>query len=362
MFSAFFNTDTAEIISESSTLTNNNNSTGTPNNKKRKIDEFKEKDKNLKLKEAESRNILVIGATRSGKTTLMKLLTDPSYINEKRKTLFSETIEARLNNFVTENNSTNYILNIIDTPGLFEITAKTEKARTNEEITSVIMDCLRNEITKINKIFFVFSKELGLSAANVETINLFLEKYPIFALKCTLIVTHCENEETNDLLALEEELRKSGITGIPEMNILFSGCIENRNNVEERSKELEEQYKRVRDFRNLILNDIFKSDNPLKIDALTKYDSYKQEFENLTRRLKQDIPNLISENPPYNDYYYNRWREILKSLLRLKDNPLFMASKIESSNISTLLKLIERQCDKDDKLKKLCYSILDIKF
>jgi len=196
--------------------------------KKRKIQTIIEDDLdniNCQFYEAKIRNILFVGATKSGKTTLLNILKNPKYFDTDKPTLFSTTRYAKLRCFVTEDNLEHYCVNIIDTPGLFEITKDETKRRTNEEIISLIMDCLRNEITKIHKIFFVFSKLLGLQPSNVDSINILLERFPAFEDKCALIMTNCEDILEEDIEVYTNDLKCSKIKNINKMPILFSGCI-----------------------------------------------------------------------------------------------------------------------------------------
>jgi len=274
------------------------------------------------------------------------------YTNKEGDNLFSETISVRSNTFITQNNSLNYTLNIIDTPGLFEIKPKLETARTNEEITSTIMDCLRNEITKINKIFFVFSKRLGLQHSNVESINLFLDKYPSLIEKCNLIVTGCEDEDIDDLLKLEDTLKKSTIKNIEKMEVLFSGCIDYKLYKRKDFSTIKLQHNRIKEFRNLILKRIFDANDYMKIDAIMKYNIYSEECDNLIKRLEVEIDQQFNgSNIIKNEQYYNKWMEIAKSIFRLTENPLFNFKA--SVGFRNKITKIEKEIDKDIKIKEI---------
>jgi predicted GTPase len=87
--------------------------------------------------ETETRNCLLCGRTRSGKTTTMGVLKDPCF-SPKSQSNFSETQGPKFQSFSIKNKANTcvqkFTINIIDTPGLFEVKDKNsiEVERTNE--------------------------------------------------------------------------------------------------------------------------------------------------------------------------------------------------------------------------------------
>ena len=108
------------------------------------------KDNEYSLIETEQRNVIFLGKTRSGKTTAVGVMKDPCYVPETYS-LFSGTVNTKFQSFSIKDCRTGsvkqYTINIIDTPGVFEVKEKDKQheRRDDDEIVGVITDCLRNE-------------------------------------------------------------------------------------------------------------------------------------------------------------------------------------------------------------------------
>jgi len=83
--------------------------------------------------------------------------------------------------------------NIIDTPGLFERRNKHEETRNEEEITKVITDCLKYEITKIHCVIFLFGYNTQINRTDISAVKYFLKKFPAFVDKSYLVISRCES-------------------------------------------------------------------------------------------------------------------------------------------------------------------------
>ncbi len=101
-------------------------------------------------------NVLLVGKTKNGKSTLLRMLDNPRYINPEQK-IHSTTKEASYNNFSFHEDEKSYNLNIIDTQGLHEIKNKTDQTYNDEQILKVIQECLMTSVRKLSCICLVFS-------------------------------------------------------------------------------------------------------------------------------------------------------------------------------------------------------------
>jgi predicted GTPase len=101
---------------------------------------------------AEQRNIMLIGRTRTGKSTIKRILLDPTFVPDEF-TLYSRRDPVVESFHICDNN---IVLNIIDTPGLFEHDATGIDVRDNEKIQRTIEMCFNHEITKLH-VCFVFA-------------------------------------------------------------------------------------------------------------------------------------------------------------------------------------------------------------
>jgi len=100
-------------------------------------------EQDYKFRVTEVRNILLVGRSRSGKTTVIRTLRGVENAI-KPLTIFSDTKTVNFRNFSLQGENTlDYTFNIVDTPGLFEVKRTGQKARTDEEILDMIADCLK---------------------------------------------------------------------------------------------------------------------------------------------------------------------------------------------------------------------------
>jgi len=272
---------------------------GDPAENIKKIDaHLKEKrDRNLiVLKKAETRNVIFLGRTRSGKSTALGVLKDPFEFT-KQCSLFSQTKDPFLFSFTMEYNpdagveGTNYNINIMDTPGLFERkTAKESDARNNEMIKSIIFKCLEFEITKIHALFFVCSFESGINTEDVQSI---LEMNKLFAggnKTFSLLVTRSETKISKRRTELEEQIRKvpelQKFFEDPNAKVFFTGAL----NADDKESGAVDAVKRnlanVLNMRTILYNHIFAADVPCHITELDIYKEHQQNIDNLSQAVK----------------------------------------------------------------------------
>lgn len=304
------------------------------------------------------RNVILVGVTRAGKTTLLKVLQNPSYVDTKMASMVSGTVNAHLHTFCAKKPDGSYLsINIVDTPGLFEIGGADKTARDNSQITSVIMDCLQNELTKIHRVFFCFSEKLGLTAPNVESIKLLLQKYPAFQGKCSLIVTMCENFERDELMYKEQQIRRdAAIPGMDKMPIFFSGSIDGFDFRREEKDRVMRQYLQVKEFRQKLVNHILNDcDEPMKLDALVKYEAFNTQLNGAMAELRRRIPIIVEQasQPIREQSFYEQCKEVLVTANRLLENPL---SHMRKGELATELKQFFSIIESDAKLKEMAES------
>jgi len=163
----------------------------------------------------------------------------------------------------------------VDTPGLFEVRPesdeekKKQETRTNEFILSAIQECLKNEITKINCVIIFITVSTGISAQDVESIDLFLRNFASPRLTACVCITRAETFSDEQQAAIREELRAYPRIAnlIKEFNvkILFSGCIDTQTTSFVDAEQLEQSYRALYDLRAQILNTIFESKEDAKL-------------------------------------------------------------------------------------------------
>eukprot|EP01087_Luapelamoeba_hula_P002868 TRINITY_DN1267_c0_g1_i2.p1 TRINITY_DN1267_c0_g1~~TRINITY_DN1267_c0_g1_i2.p1 ORF type:complete len:566 (+),score=119.61 TRINITY_DN1267_c0_g1_i2:144-1841(+) len=189
----------------------------------------------VRLVEAETRSIVFLGRSRAGKTTAMYVLSDP-FVTVTTQSIFSQTRKASIRHFTVKNASPQqqqqhphqkrYIMNLIDTPGLFERSQNPQQARTNAVILSTIATCLDSHIRHIHALFFVCSFQSGLNHEDVQGIKDLADMFRQTTTSTTsaptpvrephaqqpgimhLLVTRCEGKSPDALARLENEIRQ----------------------------------------------------------------------------------------------------------------------------------------------------------
>jgi hypothetical protein len=88
----------------------------------------------------------------------------------------------------------NYNVNIIDTPGLFEVKAKDSSSdiRDNDVIKKMILKCMEYEITKIHAIFFVCSFTAGVNREDLLAFAEFLKLFKGAEGNIAMLITRSE--------------------------------------------------------------------------------------------------------------------------------------------------------------------------
>jgi GTPase SAR1 family protein len=216
--------------------------------------------------ETETRNCLLVGRTRSGKTTAMGILKDPCY-SPNSTSIFSETQNPKFQSFSINNRAEvvvqKFTINIIDTPGLFEVKDKfsVDTERTNEVIAQTIAKCLENEITNIHCIIMFLTFEAGINRDDIEAMKLFLDMFGGAGVSVALCVTHADKhsdewrENIRDQLLKHKEL--SELIDKEKMSILFMGCVDLKDKQYYDEETLMDDYISVYNMRKEMLEFIF---------------------------------------------------------------------------------------------------------
>ncbi|CAF3348137.1 unnamed protein product [Rotaria sp. Silwood2] len=198
---------------------------------------------------------MLIGRTRTGKSTIKALLVDPTKIPDEIM-LKSGTREPLFESFHSLQN--NIVFNIIDTPGLFERGPKDEMTiRDNETILKTISMCVNMEITKFHVICFCMSLTSGINQEDIKSLELlvdFLGKE--LSDNSCLIITHCESKTKEQLNALRKELVEDmffkNIASFFKLGIFFSGSL-NRDDYNHGNENLLDQFVTISEYREELI-------------------------------------------------------------------------------------------------------------
>jgi GTP-binding protein EngB required for normal cell division len=222
-----------------------------------------------KMRKVEHVNILIIGRTRTGKSTIKSLLIDPTE-PPNDLTLKSDTKGAKFQSFHLEEKHT--VINIIDTPGLFERGNNEVDIRDNETILQTIAMCINMEITKFHVICFCVSLTSGINKEDITSLELLIDYLGKETSKNScLVITHCESktEKQRDKLRgeLVQDLYFKKIAPFFELGILFSGSI-NRDDFNLGNESVYEQFFTISDYRAALIKLFLSVKEPLPIAQL----------------------------------------------------------------------------------------------
>jgi len=160
--------------------------------KEQEVDKWDKKSTYVAIKST-IRNVLVIGKTKVGKSTLINVIKSLKNYTEEMK-MFSQTEHPYLTTLVMSDDEKkdNFTINIIDTPGFKEVKSIGSVARSDETLSSLIITLLKYEITKLNLVIMCYSPELGIDDNDVKILE---DVCNMFGDDITIIVCITRSEE-----------------------------------------------------------------------------------------------------------------------------------------------------------------------
>lgn len=201
----------------------------------------------------------MLGRTRSGKSTALEILKDVCF-KPPNMSIYSDVTSAKFQSLsiLDETNKVKYTLNIIDTPGLFEITSEEKETRNNDMILNLIRQCTQNEIVKLHCIIIFAALDAGSNIHDVESIKIFSKIFK--GVETFLCITRAENGSKKWMIETIKQLSEhKDLKAIPKNKILFSGCYDIESNPNKSSKYIKRCYNRISKMRKILFNNIFSS-------------------------------------------------------------------------------------------------------
>lgn len=239
------------------------------------------------LEETKTRNILMVGRTRSGKSTAVGVLKDPCF-EPKEMSIFSDTVDPKFQSFSLDDTTkaVKYTVNVIDTPGLKEVRKMGEDARSDEVILNTINYCLKNEITKINILLIFISFELGVTQDDLNSFQTYLEKFGHDDIKIGICITRAEDKnqawQEGIVSQLHQHAYFSSILKKENIKVCFIGCVDTvKNQTTTSIEDLQNLYVKVYRLREVLLKMIFDSDKQVLLVDLPIASGIKSSMQDL---------------------------------------------------------------------------------
>ncbi|CAF3335268.1 unnamed protein product [Rotaria socialis] len=175
-------------------------------------------------------NILVVGRSHSGKTTLIRSLENPMYASTY--TEYARTRDPKNHTLVTRYKQTNlyYQLNMIDTAGLQEVAEQKENQRTDEQLLDLAARCVKQEITTLNIV--IFMSEAGKThTQDIDVFNSIMEFLGAkFENICMMVLSHCEGFKEDRLAQFVDNIRthpsSAKAFNYCKLGVFFHGAID----------------------------------------------------------------------------------------------------------------------------------------
>ncbi len=207
-------------------------------------------------------------------------------------TIFRGTKDAQLFPFALEIVRNGYkfsfTLNVIDTPGLFEIVKPGEEQRDNALLVDAIKACMDRKIVKVHGIFFVFAAGNGITREDVRSMMTFADFFKGAGAWISLVVSNadewspevCANlvrqfKEEKELQPLLQMISEKPVyteeaadplagptiqqTTESEPRIFFSCCVARETVQIGDSVQLQNRLEKVREYRQNFLHHIWRS-------------------------------------------------------------------------------------------------------
>jgi len=277
------------------------------------------------LKTAETRNIIFLGRTRSGKTTAIKVLKDPRSFSEN-VSLFSDiSTDPSLHSFTVERKFqdgtvVNYNINVMETPGLFEMAVIDTHKLKNKLIKATLCKCLEFEISRLHEVYFVCCFEAGVCSQDVQDI---IDYIKIFKpLSFHILVTRSENKSTEKRKDLEKQIRLipelKNFFAASDVKIFFTGALNNNDFNNGALDSIRRNLNNVLEMRKLLYDQIFAADNPCYITELEFYKKDTQNIDEL-KAVVQSLTDQVQNNKVSTEEKVNLKLDLAKQTEKLKN-------------------------------------------
>eukprot|EP01125_Pyxidicula_operculata_P002462 TRINITY_DN12320_c0_g1_i1.p1 TRINITY_DN12320_c0_g1~~TRINITY_DN12320_c0_g1_i1.p1 ORF type:complete len:280 (-),score=23.98 TRINITY_DN12320_c0_g1_i1:39-878(-) len=177
--------------------------------------------------EHRSINMVVLGSNGVGKTTLIKMLRDPSYVSVRQ--VLSQTKSASFEELHYSRNG--FSLRVLEFAGPFESSEKSSDIQTNRDLLQLVHGCIDFRMTRINAIVITINGNTGFTGRELESatvlMNFLGHRFSDVAL---LAVTHCESMTEDSrkryVKRLMEDEKTKQVLEYCKLGAIFTGSMD----------------------------------------------------------------------------------------------------------------------------------------
>jgi GTP-binding protein EngB required for normal cell division len=214
------------------------------------------------------RNIILIGRTRTGKSTISEVINNVMSV-AKTNELYSQTRTIQFKTISTEaRDNIWYFFNFIDLPGFFDIASNGRQRLTNDNITTYLQDCMSKNITNIHMFAFVFNLAAGINERDIDTMLYVKTTYPYLGKYMALVITHCEQLEVEQRKRLigdffrHPKVIQSKLEEYFKVGTLFMGCLRHESVATSNEQSMYFEYNNILDMRTEFIEKCIQCDKP----------------------------------------------------------------------------------------------------
>jgi GTP-binding protein EngB required for normal cell division len=233
-----------------------------------------DKDNKYPFRECISRNVFLLGRTRTGKSTISRVLRNPHHIPELAG-LYAEDRNISFNEIATTNESNVYYIKIIDSPGFYDQTINEGERLSNETIKTYINECITKDVTHIHMFAFVFSGGTGINIQDIQSMIFIKQNYPQLQEFFILLITHCEEKDEDERKTFVDQFFKHpdvvryGLKDFFGLGIYFMGCLRPQLRRKPNTTSAQTQAQNVMKMRQALLDLIVTRDTTFNIHYIT---------------------------------------------------------------------------------------------
>ena len=248
------------------------------------------------VRDIKERNILIVGRSRSGKTTLVNSIEDVCQVGEPGSIFFS-TREPKLQT----TDLSEYKFRVLDTPGLCEYAPKGQTTRDNQEIVRLIKEKAEEHFggagfEEVDTVIITFTVETGIISEDIVSLNALLPELPAHAKKI-LVITHAESFTLEDQKSIQDEISQHKELAAlvntyfrGKENILFSGCLDSGDVEFERTTQ--RKLRQVHIYKERLIQELLPAAEP----ADAKKDRMDKTAHKIEAFFKARFPEEIKQS------------------------------------------------------------------